>query len=138
MTTAYAEYAQIIIEHFSTGKWLLKEEFRNLSINELNSAIIEARHKLKYQLKTLNEDNQQLFNNYIIFIKANQPYSADEIFMDMYHSGVWFPHKSLTKKTAPVLNEYLLDKLIEFQDKPISYDINYFNSLCLFIKSFVY
>ena len=139
MTTAYTEYANSIIEQFVSGKWKYNPEFKKLSIHELNSAIVEAEHRLIYVLKELNENNRDVFYRLVTFIKANIPFTADEILMDMYNSHMryWIPHPTLLSMTTPQLNTFLLDKLIEFQDKKIPYDIVRFNNLSMFLKSFI-
>lgn len=136
-TTALTEYTNFIVEQFVSGRWRFNPEFKKLSIHELNSAITEAEHRVKYEMRILNSDNQTTFDNLIVFIKANIPYTADEIYMDMFYSGKWFPHTSITSMTTPNLNTFLLDKLIEFQDKKMPYDIDQINRLGLFLKSFV-
>lgn len=139
MATSYTdEYANSIVEQFVSGKWRFNREWEKLPIHVLNSAIVEAQHRLKYEMRLLNEQNQRLFDHLVVFIQANIPYSADEIFLEMHNSGRWFPHTSLTSMTTPQLNEFLLYKLVELQDtKKGSYDINEFNSLGLYLKSFI-
>lgn len=155
MATSYTdEHVNSIVEQFVSGKWRFNREWEKLPIHVLNSAIVEAQHRLRYEMRLLNEqeaqdllknptrvlgneNDQRLFDHLVVFIKANIPYSADEIFMDMYNSGRWFPHTSLTSMTTPQLNEFLLYKLVELQDKKQSYDINELNSLGLYLKSFI-
>lgn len=62
----------------------------------------------------------------------------------MYYSGKWFPHKSLTDmKTegmnkVQALNTFLFDTLVKIQDRRLPYDIDYYGSLGLYLKSFTY
>lgn len=139
MTTAYAEYTQSIIEQFFSNKWKLNPEYGKLPIHGLNSAIVEAEHRLKYEHRVLDENNRDLFYRLVSFIKVNIPYTADEIFEDMYNSRAcyWVPHPTLLRMSYVELNTFLFEKLIELQDKKIPYDINRFNNLSLYIKSFV-
>ena len=91
----------------------------------------------------MDENNRDLFYRLVSFIKVNIPYTADEIFEDMYNSRecYWVPHPTLLRMTTPELNTFMLNKLIEFQDKNQknkgSYDNNRFNNLSLYLKSFV-
>ena len=140
MSSAYAEHAEAIIEQFVSGKWKFNSEFKKLNIQGLNSAIVEAEHRLTHECNALNDSNRDVFVRLVTFIKANVPFTADDIFMDMYNSHIryWIPHPTLLRMTTPELNTFLLDKLIELQDKKIPYDAIRFNNLSLFLKSFVF
>ncbi len=133
MASANTEYVKNIVEWYVSGKWKYPREFKELPLSVLNSIIIEAEHVLKNDIQQYDKNDS---NHLITFIKVNIPYSADEIFMEMYHSGEWFPHKSLTGMTTPELNTFLFDKLVEFQDKKVPYDNDLFIRLSLYLKAF--
>lgn len=143
MTTAFNEYAQLIMDQFISGRWKFERKFQEIDIYALNSAIAEAEFRLRHEEKFLDEKNEETFHRLVSFIKATIPYTADEIFMDMYNSQMryWIPHPVFLKMTTPQLNTFLLDKLIELQDKKLFddcfRDCARFNNLSLFIKSFV-
>ena len=125
---------EIIQEMYMTRKWKLNKEFENLSLEQLNQAIDEAKYFCE---KIYHVFNVKEFNLLTTFIKANIVYDPKEILMDMFLSNNWSPHKSLIRLPLGELNELMIDQLITLQDNDSDFDKDDFSNLCLYIKSYV-
>lgn len=125
---------EIIQEMYISRKWKLNKEFENLSLEQLNQAIDEAKYFCE---EIYHVFNVKEFNLLTTFIKANIVYDPKEILMDMFLSNNWSPHKSLIRLPLGELNELFLDKFITLLDNNSDFDKDDFSNLCLYIKSYV-
>ena len=119
---------------FLSRKWKIEKEFENLSLAQLNQAIIEAWVSLQKE-KLIDGKEFQLLT---VFIKANIAYDPKELLVDMYLSNHWSPHKSLLRLPIGELHELMIDQLLAFQqDQQNPFDTNKYSNMCLYIKSHI-